>query len=296
MEQRNRRACSGPIEIEYDVFGDSGEPLVLVMGISAQRLNWRVAMCEAFVQMGFQVVRFDHRDLGGSTWLHGAPVPQVLPTLGKALLKLPIEAPYTLSDMADDVTRIMDDMGWPSAHVFGVSMGGMVAQTLAIDHPDRVRSLTSMMSSPGSRRHTLGSPSAVKALIGSGLPANREQYIDFRQAFFVAVGGDIPLDLDVIRAIGGECWDKGYNPVAFRRHFAAVSASGSRLGALARLHTPTAVIHGDKDPLIPLRAGVATAEAIPGATLKVISGLGHAMPMSVWPQIFAEVQAVAARA
>ena len=164
VARSGRAAVGGPhqIELAYDVFGDRGKPLVLIMGIGAQRVFWDDGLCEQFVDAGFHVVRFDHRDIGESTRID-APVPKPMPAMIRRYVGAAVTAPYTLSDMATDVSGLIEHVGFGSAHIVGASLGGMVGQHLAIEHPGRVRSLTSIMSTPGGRRY-LPEPGALRAL------------------------------------------------------------------------------------------------------------------------------------
>ena len=288
-----RDGSTKDVELAYDLFGTRGTPLVLVMGIGAQRILWDIAMCELFVAAGFQVVRFDHRDIGHSTKLD-AQVPPPLKTLLRGMAKVSVPAPYTLSDMAHDVIGLIKGLGWQDAHVVGVSMGGMIGQHLALEHADRIRSLTTIMTTPGGRRF-MPEPYALRALFAPA-PKNAEEAGLHVEKLFSLIGSKAwPHDAERLRAIGMEAHARGMNPRGFLRHFAAVMASGDRREKLRDVKVPTLVIHGSKDPMFPLSAGRKIAELTHGTWLP-IAGMGHDMPMPLWPTIVAAIARHAERA
>lgn len=277
------KARVGSIELDYEVEGE-GEPLVLVMGFAAQHIVWPEELVSRLVADGFQVIRFDNRDVGASTKLDHLGTPDMRRSLALSVLGVPFEAPYSLRDMAGDVAGLLDHLGIESAHVVGASMGGMIAQSLAIHHPSRVRTMTSIMSTPGGRRNTIGSPAALGALLKP--PAkSREAHAERFVELFRTIGGKgFPFDEVRIRELGGLCWDRGVFPRGAVRQFAAILADGkSRHLPLTRLRVPTLVMHGTEDPLIPIRAGRATAALIPGARFLPIQGLGHDFPAAAMP-------------
>ncbi|HVK87221.1 MAG TPA: alpha/beta hydrolase [Kofleriaceae bacterium] len=275
------RARVGELELAYDVFGTRGRPLVLVMGIGAQRVMWDQALCEQFVDAGFHVVRFDHRDIGESTKLD-APVPRPGRVLARRMLGMHVDAPYDLSDMAADVAGLIDVLGLGSAHVVGTSLGGMVGQHLAIEHPARVRSLTTIMTTPGGRRYP-PQPRALRALFPSR-PATAEEAGRMVETLFATIGSPIwPIDRPRLRAIGEIAFERGLSPRGFLRHFAAVMASEDWRPRLRTSTVPTLVIHGTRDPMFPLRAGRALARMLPEATWLPIAGMGHDLPSPMWP-------------
>ncbi len=261
------------LEIAYDDVG-AGPPVVLIMGIGAQRILWPDALVDTLAERGFRAIRFDNRDIGESTRLTHEPVPPVLSGLVRAVAKRPVDAPYTLSDMALDTVGLLDALDLPRAHVVGASMGGMIGQHLALEHPGRVASLTSIMSGPGSVRHMIGKPRALKALLGPP-PRTREEAQHHVLKLFSAIGGTLPRDEEGLRRYAGLAFDRGLHPAGFARQWAAIMASGSRLKALRSLQVPTLVVHGTLDPLVPPRAGKATADAIPNAELLWVDGMGH---------------------
>lgn len=289
-----RDGSTKDVEIAYDVFGTSGRPLILIMGIGAQRIFWDVSMCEQFVAAGFHVVRFDHRDIGQSTHLDAA-VPKPMPTLLRGLARLPVSTPYSLSDMAHDVIGLMDALGWKSAHLIGASMGGMIGQHLAIEHPTRVRSLTTVMTTPGGRRY-MPEPYALRALFAPAPKSAEEAGLHVEKLFATIGSKAFALEGDRLRSIGEEAYVRGMNPRGFLRHFGAVMKSGDRKKSLPAVKTPTLVIHGSRDPMFPLRAGKAIAKLVPGATWLPIAGMGHDMPPTLWPTIVSAVARHAERA
>ena len=261
------------LELAYDAVG-AGPPVLLIMGIGAQRVLWPDELLERLASEGFRAIRFDNRDIGESTRLSQAPVPPVLPSMLRAIAKRPVPAPYSLSDMATDTAGLIEALGLERAHVVGASMGGMIAQHLALEHRDKVATLTSVMSGPGSVRHMLGKPKAIKALLSTP-PTSRQEAQDHTVRLFQAIGGRLPQDEHRLRTSAGIAWDRGPHPEGFARQWAAIMASGSRLRALRRLDVPTLVVHGTLDPLVPPRAGKATADAIPGARMLWVDGMGH---------------------
>ncbi len=277
------RARVGAVELEYEVRG-TGVPLVLVMGIGAQLVFWEDELVERFVARGFQVIRFDHRDIGLSTRLDHLPVPRPGRTVLRALARLSVDAPYTLSDMAGDVIGLLDHLGIDRAHVVGVSMGGMIAQHLAIEHPRRIHSLTSVMSTPGKLRLTWSDPRALVALFGPA-PRTAEQAEDNIVKTFRVIGGAQPADEERLRRTARRAFERGLSPRGFLRHFAAIAASGDRTGRLGKVRTPALIIHGADDPLIRPAAGRATARAIPGARYVEVAGMAHFMPRRLWDEL-----------
>lgn len=274
---------SNGVTLAWDSFGE-GEPLVLIMGLNTQRIGWPDDFCRELADRGFRVVRFDNRDVGESTWLTDTRPPPPMKALARAAAKRPAPAPYDLSDMALDVVGLLDGLGLERAHVVGASLGGMVAQHLAIEHPGRLRSLTSVMSGPGSVRHMVPERRALMALMGPA-PKTREENMDRTESIFRVIGGDLPLDWAAIREGAGLGWDRGFNRHGFLNQWAAMCASGSRLHALKRVRTPSLVLHGTADPLCRPLAGRATAAALPDCHHVEIDGMGHALPRAAWPQL-----------
>ena len=274
------RAKVGDVELVYEAIGDPGNPtLLLVMGLGMQLIHWDLEFCEGLAERGFQVIRFDNRDAGLSTKID-APVPNVR----RAMAGLRIQAPYLLSDMADDSFGLLDQLGIERAHVAGVSMGGMIAQTMAIRQPERVLSLGSIMSTTGDRR--VGTPKLrVWSVLMRRAPEDRDAYIEYFVRVFRMIGSPAYRSDDAdMRERAAATYDRCHHPAGTARQLAAIFASGSRSAALRRLDVPAVVIHGKRDPLIPFRAGVATAKAIPGAELLAFPGMGHDLPRELWPR------------
>jgi pimeloyl-ACP methyl ester carboxylesterase len=286
------RATLNGIEIAYETIGDPSDPaLLLVMGLGTQLIHWDIELCERFAERGFHVIRFDNRDAGRSTHID-APVPN----LKRAMAGLGIDAPYLLDDMADDAFGLLDHLGIEAAHVAGASMGGMIAQTMAIRRPERVLSLTSIMSTTGERR--AGRPKLrVWGVLLRRAPRDKDAAVEYFVRVFRLIGSKgFPADEDRVRALAAEAYDRGHSPAGTGRQLAAIMASGDRTDRLRGLRVPTLVFHGRDDPLVPFRGGRATADAIPGARLIGIPGMGHDLPRQVWPQLVDAVAETAARA
>ncbi len=282
-----RATVQDGIELEYEMFGDQGEPLVLIMGVGAQMVLWDEELCRSLVRHGFRVIRFDNRDIGRSTWLDHLGVPPVRDNLLRATLKRVVNAPYDLSDMARDVLGLLDHLGLERAHFVGASMGGRIAQQLAIEHPERVLSLTSIMSWPGTLRHMLFMrPSALSALLAPP-PRTVEQAMAHTVNLFRTIGGALPIDEARVRRNAAQAWERGAHPAGFARQWSAILATGNRVRELRGVRAPTLVIHGTVDPLIPPAGGRATAAAIQGARLEMVEGMGHFIPRVIWPRLVA---------
>jgi pimeloyl-ACP methyl ester carboxylesterase len=289
-------ASANGLELMYDEFGE-GPPIILIMGIASQMLLWDESLCRRIAARGFRVIRFDNRDIGLSTMLHARGVPKLGPILGRALLGAKVDVPYTLSDMAADVAGLLEHLGLPSAHVVGASMGGMIAQHLALEHPGRVRSLTAIMSATGAVRPLLGvKPSTLRAFLRPR-PRTPEEAVEFVVELYRELhGGRTPFPEDAVRARTRMVIERSLNPAAFPRQLAAIIASGDRTPRLASLTLPTLVLHGEADPLIPIAAGRALADAIPGARFLPIADMGHFLPPHLWPKLADEIAAHAASA
>lgn len=286
-------STAGGIRIAYETSGDPADPpVLLVMGLGAQLLAWREGFCAALVDRGHFVIRYDNRDIGLSTHLDGAPRPD-FPAL---LAGDRSSAAYDLSDMADDAVALLDHLGLPAAHVVGASLGGMIAQTLVLDHPERVRSLTSIMSTTGDRGVGQASEAAMAALLAP--PAtSREEAVERSVVSSRVLGSPgYPADPDEVRRHAGEAWDRDHDPAGVGRQLAAIYASGDRTARLARVAVPTLVLHGADDPLIDVSGGRATAAAVPGAELVVLAGMGHDLPTALWPEVADAIAALVRRA
>jgi pimeloyl-ACP methyl ester carboxylesterase len=279
-------AKANGIELCYDTFGDpKAPPLILVMGLAAQMIAWDDEFCAGLAGRGFHVVRFDNRDIGLSTRFDRAGVPDVQAAFMAAMQGRPVQAPYLLSDMANDVVGLMDALDIEAAHVVGASMGGAIGQTLAIQHPERLLSFTSIMSTSGAPDLPPPKPEAL-AMLFKPTPVDQAGYFEsYVQTWKVLRAGSFPLDEERDLSRAGQNFSRGLNPAGVARQLVAILASGSRRDALATVRTPTLVIHGDVDPLVPLACGLDVAKSVPGAKLLVVEGMGHALPISMWPQI-----------
>jgi pimeloyl-ACP methyl ester carboxylesterase len=291
---------NGDVELCYDTVGDPTDPpVLLVMGLGAQLIAWRDDWCLALARAGRFVIRFDNRDSGLSTHLAGVEV-----DLGAVMAAWDGEGPmppvpYTLSDMAADAVAVLDALGVDSAHVVGASLGGMIAQTVAIEHPRRVRTLTSIMSTTGDRA-TYRSVPEVRAKLLAPRGTDRGEAIAAAVEMSRLVASPRYFDATEARAHSTAAYDRAHFPEGMLRQTAAIRASGSRDAALARLDLPTLVIHGRADPLILPVAGEHTAEVIPGATQFLLADMGHDLPRPLWPllldAIVAHTGRVSARA
>ena len=272
------------IEICYDSMGDPLDPTVLlVMGLGGQLIQWDRELCGLIAERGFHVVRFDNRDVGLSTHLEGG-VDVFALFASEASGSAAPAVPYRLSDMADDAVGLLDQLGVDRAHVVGVSMGGMIAQTIALDHPARVLTLTSIMSTTGDT--DVGHPTAeAMAAIVAPPAQTREEAQDgaVRQAHVWGSPG--LFDADHLRRLAGESWDRCHEPLGVARQLAAILASGSRSAGLATLDIPTLVIHGTADTLVQPSGGERTAEVIPDAKLLLVDGMGHDLSPPLWPAL-----------
>jgi len=274
------------IDICYEIFGDANaEPLLLIMGLGAQMIHWDDEFCRQLAAREFRVIRFDNRDIGKSSHMSGGKRLTALELLKLRFLKIPIAAPYRLIDMARDTVGLMDALGIRTAHLVGASMGGMIAQEVAITFPERVRSLTSIMSTTGNPK-VPGPTREATAVLMAPPPATKEEYFTrFAQTWKVLRNGSFPEDeaLDASRA--ARTYERGLNPAGVGRQLRAILASGSRKERLRSVKAPTLVIHGTIDPLVHPEGGKDTATSIPGAKLLMVERMGHALPIPTWPQI-----------
>jgi len=290
-------ARSNGIEIAYEVIGPPrNRPLLLVMGLGTQMIHWDDELCAQLVARGHRVIRFDNRDVGRSTKLDGNGPPNVLAAMATASRGAAVDAPYRLSDMAADAAGLLDALEIESAHVVGASLGGMIAQTLALEHPARVRSLTSIMSTTGHPDLPTATPDAAAALFQPA-PPDREGNIERAVRVFRTIGSPgFPFDEARVRERAARAYDRCFHPAGVARQMIAIVVSGSRREALRGLRTPTLVVHGAEDPLIPLACGLDTAESIPGAELLIVEGMGHDLPRAVWPRLVDAVTQLTSRA
>jgi pimeloyl-ACP methyl ester carboxylesterase len=276
------RARANGLELEYETVGDPKRPpIVLITGFAQQLVGWDERFCEQLAAGGFHVVRFDNRDIGLSTRLESAPLPNI-PAIASGDTST---VAYHFEDMADDTAGLLDSLGYASAHIVGLSMGGMIAQTMTLRHPTRVKSLTSMMSTTGDRRVGYASSEVLK-LIWRPWPAQREAYMEHGVRVWTALRSPgFPFDEAGVRAMVSRSYERGLYAPGAARQTAALLAQTDRTERLRQLRVPTVVIHGALDPLIHVSGGEATAAAIPGAKMLVVPGMGHDLPKGVWPVI-----------
>lgn len=289
-------ARANGIDICYDTFGNPGaEPLLLIMGLGAQMTEWDAELCEQVADAGYYVIRFDNRDSGLSSTVDGpgavSPYELMMP-----YFCMPVQSAYLLSDMAADAVGLLNVLGVKSAHVVGASMGGMIAQEMAILYPDRVRSLTSIMSTTSCPTLPLPSAEVVDVLLAAS-PRNRDEYVAaYCRAWRVLRAGCFPEEDALDKARAEAAFDRAYHPEGKHRQFRAVVASGSRRMRLRSVTAPTLVIHGTHDPLVHPDAGIDTAASIRGSKLVLINGMGHAIPRVFWNRIVDEVVALTSNA
>jgi pimeloyl-ACP methyl ester carboxylesterase len=266
-----------------------GTPLVLIMGLGAQMIAWPEGLCRLFVEQGFRVIRFDNRDIGLSSKIDHLGKPRLRALLARGAMNLPIRPPYSLDDMARDTVGLLDALELPSAHVVGASMGGMIAQIMAISHPTRVRSLTSVMSHPGDLRSKLVKPAILRAML-SPIPRERDAALAHQVALLrVMSSPGYPFDEAGARGMFEQARARSFHPPGFLRQLAAVTAAPTRVPALRKLTTPTLVVHGTHDPLVPPAGARTTARVVPDARLHWIRGMGHDLPRGAWPEIAAVI-------
>jgi pimeloyl-ACP methyl ester carboxylesterase len=288
-----RVAGPSQIDVAYERFGDPRwPPVLLVMGLATQMLGWPDDFCSELVARDLHVVRFDNRDVGLSTHLDDAPPPDI----EAALSGDTSSASYTLSDMAADTVGLLDALALDSVHIVGASMGGMIAQTVVVEHPERVRSLTSIMSTTGDQAVGQARPEALAALL-SPPATSRQEAIDRTVAIFQVIGSPgFELDEGDLRERAGLSYDRADDPVGVARQLLAIVASGDRTARLGSISVPTLVLHGAADPLVDVSGGRATAQAVPGSELVVMNGMGHDLPRALWPEMAARIAALVTRA
>jgi len=269
-------ADANGIQIEYDTFGDPSLPaMLLIAGLGSQMITWSDEFCTHIADQGFYVIRFDNRDVGLSSKISAAGIPDIMEMVATKMDGGVVEAPYALVDMANDAAGLLDAIGISKVHICGRSMGGMIAQEFALNHPNRTLSLTSIYSTTGNPDLPQATPKAMQALMEPA-PDEREAYIDYYVEGFKAwVGKGLPLNEQFYRIIAANSYDRCFYPQGSARQTAAVIAQNNRKPFLSKLDIPTLVVHGDDDPLVPLAAGQDTAGVIPNAELLIIEGMGH---------------------
>ncbi|MFW9854287.1 MAG: alpha/beta fold hydrolase [Candidatus Thorarchaeota archaeon] len=270
----------------YDTFGNPSNPaLLLIGGLGMQMIGWSEDFCKGIAAKGFWVIRFDNRDVGLSTKFDEAGIPDLNLVMQQVMQGEVPEVPYTLLDMAKDAIGLLDTLKIDSAHLVGASMGGAIAQTLAIHFPERVKTLTSIMSTTGNSELPQPDPEAF-AILSTTPPSNREEYIEYGVKIWDLLNGPVyPLDHDMVRKRMATTFDRSYHPWGSGRQAAARFAMGSWKEELKKVDTPSLIIHGDIDPLVPVEGGKETAAMIPNSKLLIIEGMGHNIPPQVAPRI-----------
>ncbi len=274
------------IDIEYESFGRDSDPLILlIMGFGAQLIFWPNPLCEGLAAKRFRVVRFDNRDIGKSTHLAGQTAPDPRALFAEVMAGRHPHVPYTLDDMADDAVGLMDALGVKRAHIVGASMGGMIAQLVAINHPDRTKSLVSIMSTTGRRDLPSGNPETLSVLFRPPNSASRDDLIDASVLVQKALSGSgFPASEAELRARAAFRTDYApFDMDGVARQSAALIVAEPRNERLKKLRCPALVLHGADDPVIPAAAAKDTAQSIPGAELVIIPGMGHDFPSALVP-------------
>jgi pimeloyl-ACP methyl ester carboxylesterase len=281
------------IEIEYETFGQpSSRPLLLITGLGGQMIHWDDDLCRDLAERDHYVIRYDNRDTGLSTKFDDTGMPRLGEIIGKMMQGEKVEPPYTMDDMADDAAGLLDALGIPKAHICGMSMGGMIAQTVVLRHPSRVLSLISIYSTTGNPKIPQPKPEVIGILIAPP-PKEREAYVEHMLGVFKALAGSrFPPDEKWTRRIMAESYDRSFYPRGMGRQFLAILTQIDRSPYLASVKVPALVVHGTDDPLVSVEGGKDTAKAIPGAQLLLIEGMGHDLPHGgAWPQIVMTIAA-----
>ena len=278
------------IDINYDSFGDKSHPaIILIMGLATQMIYWDEQFCKLLASQGYWVIRFDNRDNGKSTWLDSIPPPSSLALLTNAVFKRPLGATYLLPDMMKDTVGLLDALHLESAHIVGASMGGMIAQEIAINHPHRVKSLTSIMSTTGNKR--LPKPStAFSFKMLKRPPKDVNKAVTYGMHVWRMIQGDhYPFDEQKVLSLITRALQRGFNPAGNTRQLAAILDSQDRTEALNSLTVPSLILHGEDDPLVLVDCGYATAKAIPNAKIKTYPGMGHTIPSQLYDDITKQI-------
>jgi pimeloyl-ACP methyl ester carboxylesterase len=271
-------ANANGIQIEYETFGDPSLPaLLLIMGLGSQLIHWQDEFCEQIADNGYHVIRYDNRDVGLSTKFEKVSMPEITDKVMALFSGQKITTPYTIEDMASDAIGLLDALKIGKAHICGMSMGGMIAQTVAINNPSRTLSLISIYSSSGLKEF-VPTQEVMEAMM-EPVPEEREQYIDYQLKFFKLVyGTGMPFDVEFHRTVFAHTYDRSFCPEGAGRQYLAIMVQKDRTKELKKLKVPSLIIHGDEDPLVPIAGGKATADAIPDAEFMIVKGMGHVMP------------------
>ncbi|MFW6297254.1 MAG: alpha/beta fold hydrolase [Desulfosalsimonas sp.] len=284
------------IQIEYDSFGETqNPPLLLIAGLGRQLVFWDKEFCRRLAERGLYVIRFDNRDTGLSTKFEAAGIPDLEAIYNALMQGEAVDVAYTLDDMADDAAGLLDAMGIEKAHICGVSMGAAITQTIGYRHPELVLSLIPIMGTTGNPELPPPTQEAMDMLL-TPAPEERAANIDYTVKLWRTFWGTLTFDEEDIRHKASLEYDRGFYPQGLTRQIAAILAHGNRKPMLASVTAPTLVIHGSEDPLIPVEAGRDTAEAISGAQIRIIEGMGHSLPRDVWPKIVDSIVYLTSRA
>ena len=292
------KAQANGIEIEYEDYGaNDAPPVLLIMGLGAQLTLWPMPMVDQLVERGYRVIRYDNRDVGLSTKFDDQPAPAITAIVAALMTGAQPDVPYLLADMARDAVGVLDALGIAKAHIMGASMGGMIAQMVAALHPDRVLSLTSIMSTTGNPMLPPASPEAMAVLTQRPTGSDEDAIVAFGVRAERTIGSPgYPADEATLSERVRASYRRMHYPPGFARQMAAIVASGDRREALKKITAPTMVIHGADDPLVPLAGGRDTAETIPGARIVEIPGMGHNLPEPLIGQVLDAFEQVATRA
>ena len=272
-------ATANGIQIEYETFGDSSSPaLLLIIGLGGQLIYWQQEFCQQIADNGYYVIRYDNRDVGLSTKFEGLSNEEIMEKIGALFMGQKLPVPYTIEDMADDAVGLLDVLGIDKAHICGMSMGGYIAQTFAINNTARTLSLTSIYSTPGNRSDYPPTQEVMEAMMVP-IPEEREPYIEYMIKFFrLTYGTGLPFDEEYSRTLSERAYERSVCPEGTGRQYLAIMAQKVRTDDLKNLSVPSLIVHGDADPLVPIAGGKATADAIPGAEFMVVEGMGHVIP------------------
>jgi pimeloyl-ACP methyl ester carboxylesterase len=272
-------ANANGIRIEYDTFGKSSHPaLLLIIGLGNQLIHWQNEFCQQIADNGFYVIRYDNRDSGLSTKFEGLSFEQIMEKIMALFSGQKVSVPYTIEDMCNDAVGLLDEMKIVKAHICGMSMGGFIAQTFAINNASRTISLTSIYSHCGNRSEILPSKEVMEAMM-KPIPRDRDGAVAYTVDFLKLIyGSGLPFDEQFHKKITAQAFDRSFSPEGTARQYLAIMVQKDRTGELGKLKIPSLVIHGDEDPLVPLAGGKATAEAIPDAEFMVVKGMGHVIP------------------
>lgn len=283
------QAQANCLTLEYESFGEAnrqaGRPSVLlIMGVGCQLVMWPDSFCTGLAELGYHVIRYDNRDVGLSSKIDEAGVPDLMAAVTAQLSGAPVTAPYSLDDMADDAAALLDALGIARAHVVGASMGGMIAQLAAIRHPGKVASLTSIMSTTGNPDLPPARPEAMAALLTPPADTSRDSLIAHGMNMWRVIGSPAyPASEEELRAAVARSVDRMVCPEGFARQVVAILAAPARNDALRQLDVPALVLHGADDPLVPVDGGRDTAQSIPGCRLEIIEGMGHDFTQALVP-------------